>query len=99
VQTGLVGSLPDQRRQGCWQPSAIAARFHGASETPVQIRLRRTSFHDLGARRPPVRQNRPRFQGATMVHYDVDMASASRTGSSERCASPTLSNALPLRYR
>ncbi len=68
---------------GVWQPGAMIPDSTGRPETPVQItaagpRVFMTWALDGRQWGKVV----PGFQGATMVHYDVDMASASRMGDS-----------------
>jgi hypothetical protein len=67
---------------GVWQPSTLLPDSTGRNETPVQIvgagsRVLMTWALDGRQFGKIV----PGFQSATMIHYDVDMASASRTGS------------------
>ena len=69
--------------KGSWQPATMIPDSTGRPETPVQIvasgpRVYMTWALDGRQYGKIV----PGFQGATMVHYDVDMASASRPGGS-----------------
>ena len=68
---------------GAWQPAAMLPDSTGRPETPVQIlaagaRVWMTWALDGRQFGKIV----PGFQGATMVHYDVDIASAMRAGAS-----------------
>jgi hypothetical protein len=70
---------------GEWQPATMLPDSTGRNETPFQIvpsgpRVLMTWALDGRQFGKIV----PGFQGATMVHYDVDMASASRAGASGR---------------
>lgn len=70
---------------GYWQPGTMIPDSTGRPETPVQITAAGPRVYmtwALDGRQ--FGKIVPGFQGATMVHYDVDMASASRDGASGR---------------
>ena len=68
---------------GVWQPAAMLPDSTARPEVPVQIIAsgpRVLMTWALDGRQ--FGKGVPGFQGGTMVHYDIDMASASRNGSS-----------------
>ena len=68
---------------GVWQPADDDLRFHRPSrDAGADCRAGPRVFMTWALDGRQFGKIVPGFQGATMVHYDVDMASASRTGAS-----------------
>jgi hypothetical protein len=68
---------------GVWQPASMIPDSTARPETPVQLVASGPRvFMTWATDGRQWGKNLPGFQGATMIHYDVDMASASRSGAS-----------------